>query len=71
MVVHVDADGAGQNLRDPRILRFGLRPQPFRREQHRDIRPDRSRQKFSPSYSGASNAATFAPTAAVRNSRRV
>jgi hypothetical protein len=48
MVVHVDADRAGQDFRDPRIFPVGLRPEPFRREQHRDVRPNRSRQKISP-----------------------
>ena len=48
MIVHVNADGAGQNLRNPWILRIGLRPEPVRRDQHRDVRTDRSRQKFSP-----------------------
>jgi hypothetical protein len=48
MVVHVDADGVGQDPRDPRVLRVGLRPEQCRREQSSDARPDRSRQEFSP-----------------------
>jgi hypothetical protein len=48
VVVHVDADDAGEHLGDPWILRFGLRTEPFRRGQRPEVCTDHSCQKFSP-----------------------
>jgi hypothetical protein len=48
MIVHVDADGGGQDLCEARIVRFGLRPVQIRHEQRYDAGSDRFHQKLSP-----------------------
>ena len=52
MVVHVDANGPGHDLRNARINPIARRIQPCRPEQHRTAGTHRSRQEFSSRKTG-------------------
>jgi hypothetical protein len=54
MVVHVDANGPGYDLRNAGINSIGCRTQPCRPEQHRTASTHRSRQEFSSRKTGKS-----------------
>ena len=54
MVVHVDANGPGHDLRNPRINLIRRRIQPCRPEQHRTAGTRRGRQEFSSRKTGIS-----------------
>ena len=52
MVVHVDANSPGHDLRNARINPIARRMQPCRPEQHRTAGTHRSRQEFSSRKTG-------------------
>ena len=66
MVVHVDANGPGHDLRNARIHSIGRRMQPCRPEQHGTAGPHRSRQEFSSRKTGIIIFQVIAPLPARR-----